>query len=302
MPLKNLSLPLLFLAIPVIVLACGFIFLASHHYHKDIQLGDERELKVTLSAGFGNVAIAKGASATILDAGVETSREEGLGNLIDYSVRDRIGYVSINTHTEMKTKATKRSVNFEGFNSETWNINLTDAVPISFDISLGLGKGEFDFSGMHVKDLKISAGASSVWMTFERPNKSVIEDLTIESGLSKFNAEGLCNANFNHMKFEGGVGSYVLDFGGKLTKEVDVDIDVGLGSLTVRIPDDIGARIIYEKSWIAHIDLSRDFRIAGEQLLQFKLQDRGGKDEHQNRRGTRQREHREGMTFHLPYR
>ena len=45
----------------------------------------------------------------------------------------------------------------------------------------------------------------------------------------------------------------------KLTKEVDVDIDVGLGSLTVKIPEEIGARIIYEKSWIAHIDLTRDF-------------------------------------------
>jgi hypothetical protein len=259
MPLKHLSFPLLFLSIPAILLVSGFVFLASHHYHKDIALGDERELKVTLSAGFGNVAIAKGESATILDAGVETSREQGVSDLIDYSVRDRIGYVSINTHTDAKLNSHKRSVNFEGFNSEAWNINLTDAVPISFDISLGLGKGEFDFSGMKVKDLKISAGASSVWMTFERPNKSTIEDLTIESGLSKFNAEGLCNSNFNHMKFEGGVGSYVLDFGGKLTKEVDVDIDVGLGSLTVRIPEDVGARIIYEKSWIAHIDLARDF-------------------------------------------
>jgi uncharacterized protein DUF2154 len=256
---KNSSLPLLFLSIPVIILASGFVFFASHHYHKEVPLGDERELKVTLSAGFGNVAIAKGATSAILDAGIETNRETDLGQLIDYSVRDRVGYLSINANNDAKTKSHKHSVNFEGFGSESWNLNLTDAVPISFDISLGLGRGDFDFSGMRVKDLRISAGASSVWMTFERPNKSVIEDLTIESGLSKFSAEGLCNANFNHMKFEGGVGSYVLDFGGKLTKEVDVDIDVGLGSLTVKIPEEIGARIIYEKSWIAHIDLTRDF-------------------------------------------
>ena len=259
MPPRTPSILLVLPFIAVIFLVCGFVFLASHHYHKEVPLANERELKVTLSAGFGNVGIARGESATILDADVESSRETALDDLIDYSIRDRIGYVSVNTNPDGGTKSHRHTVNFEGFNSEALKIRLTDAVPISFDISLGLGKGEFDFTGLRVKDLKISAGASSVWMTFEKPNKSVIEDLTIESGLSKFNAEGLCNANFNHMKFEGGVGSYLLDFGGKLAKEVDVDIEVGLGSLTIRIPEEIGARIIYEKSWIAHIDLNRDF-------------------------------------------
>lgn len=249
----------MFLSFAAIILASGFSFLASHRYHREVPLANERELKVTLSAGFGAVAIARGASSTILDAEVESSREGDVSDLIDYSVRDRIGYVCVSTNSNVKTRSHKHTVNFEGFTTDAWKIRLTDAVPISFDISLGLGKGEFDFTNLHVKDLKISAGASSVWMTFEKPNKSVIEDLTIESGLSKFSAEGLCNANFNHMKFEGGVGTYVLDFGGKLTKEVDVDIDVGLGSLRVRIPREIGARIIYEESWIAHIDLDPDF-------------------------------------------
>ena len=83
--------------------------------------------------------------------------------------------------------------------------------------------------------------------------------MNLESGLSKFRAQGLCNANFNHLKFEGGVGSYVLDFGGTLKKEADVDIEVGLGSLTVIIPENIGAKISYEKSLVAHIDLASDF-------------------------------------------
>jgi hypothetical protein len=233
--------------------------MSSHYYRKEVPLGNERELKVTISAGFGHVALARGSSSTILNAEVETDRENEPAGLFGYAVRDRVGYVTVNGTADEKNRSHKHNVNFEGFNSENWKIRLTDAVPISFDISLGLGKGEFDFTGLLVKDLKLSAGASSAWVTFDKPNKSVIEDLTIESGLSKFHADGLCNANFNHMKFEGGVGSYSLDFGGTLSKEVDVDIDVGLGSLVVKIPEDIGARIIYEKSWIAHIDLDRDF-------------------------------------------
>ena len=259
MPAMNRTIPILLSSVAGIGLLSGFAFFASHRYHKEVPKSEEKELKVTLSAGFGDVAVARGTRSAVLDADIESEKGIDPDNFIEYAIRDRIGYVTINTNAEHGSKQGKRSINFEGFNSDSWKVRLTDAVPISFDISLGLGKGMFDLTGLRVKDLKISAGASSVWLAFGSPNKTVIEDLTLESGLCKFSAEGLCNANFNHMKFEGGVGSYLLDFGGKLNKEVDVDIEVGLGSLTVRIPESVGARIIYEKSWIAHIDLDPDF-------------------------------------------
>ena len=55
------------------------------------------------------------------------------------------------------------------------------------------------------------------------------------------------------------MGSYWLDFSGKLDREVDVNIEVGVGSLTLVIPDNVGAKINYEKNFISHIELARDF-------------------------------------------
>ncbi|HYQ87858.1 MAG TPA: hypothetical protein VES59_11500 [Bacteroidota bacterium] len=259
MPAMNRTFPILLSSVVGVGLLSGFAYFASHRYHKEVPRSVEKELKVTLSAGFGDVAVARGTRSAVLDADIESEKGIDVDNFVEYAVRDHIGYVTINTHPTARLGPGKHSVSFEGFHSDTWKIRLTDDIPISFDINLGLGKGMFDMTGLRVKDLKISAGASSVWLAFGSPNKTVIEDLTLESGLCKFSAEGLCNANFNHMKFEGGVGSYLLDFGGMLSKEVDVDIQVGLGSLTVRIPGSVGARIIYEKSWIAHIDLDPDF-------------------------------------------
>ena len=40
---------------------------------------------------------------------------------------------------------------------------------------------------------------------------------------------------------------------------MDVDAEVGLGGLTIVIPSNIGARIIYEKNWICDLDIDRDF-------------------------------------------
>jgi len=253
---KRISV-LVILAVSLVV--TGFAIVLSNRYHKKIQLTHEEELKVTLEAGFGKLTVSRGDSRVLLEANVDTDDERDLTECIDYTIRDNIGYLNLSTDKgETHTRSRKKEYSFD-MESSSWAMRFTDAVPISFDVEIGLGKGDLDLTGLNVKDLNLSAGASSVSLRFNQPNKSVIEELTIESGLSKFRAEGLCNANFNHLKFEGGVGDYSLDFGGSLKREVDVDIEVGLGSLTVTIPKQIGTKVIYDESFIAHINLDRDF-------------------------------------------
>lgn len=248
----------------VLLISTGFIhFKASNKYHKEVPLTNEKELKVTLDAGFGNISVSRGQASRILDTDVDASLSSDISQYINYSARDHIGYLNVNT-TEECDKAEsnhrkKGSIHINGLESSIWDMRFTDAIPISFEMEIGLGKGNLDLTGLQVKDLTLSAGASSVSLKFDTPNKSVIEDMTIESGLSKFTGTGLCNANFNNFKFEGGVGSYWLDFSGKLDREVDVNIEVGVGSLTVVIPDNVGAKITYEKNFISHIELARDF-------------------------------------------
>jgi hypothetical protein len=235
----------------------GFIFTSSNKYRKEISLSGERELKATLEAGFAKLNISRGRSASLFNADITTEQTNDLSRFIEYSVRDNIGY--LNLTTDEKTNKKHGSFHISSFESSTWNTLFTDAVPISFDIELGLGEGDFDFTGLSVKDLNLSAGASKVKLRFDKPNKSTIEDLNIEAGLSKFECKGLSNANFNHMKFEGGVGTYTLDFTGALTKEADVDIEVGLGSLTIILPENIGAKVLYEKNIMSHLDIDKDF-------------------------------------------
>ncbi|MBI4546357.1 MAG: hypothetical protein HY707_00130 [Ignavibacteriae bacterium] len=241
------------------LLLTGFAVVFSYHYHKKIPLTNEEELKVTVDAGFGKLFVARGEPRVLLEANVDTDNETDLTEYIEYDIRDRIGYLSLSTdEEEVHSHKKKKKYSFD-IKSSSWTMQFTDAVPISFDIELGLGKGDLDLTGLNVKDLNLSAGASSVLLKFDQPNKSVIEELTIASGLSRFRAEGLCNANFNRLRFEGGVGDYSLDFGGSLKREVDVDIEVGLGSLTITIPKQIGTRVMYNKSFISHITLDRDF-------------------------------------------
>jgi hypothetical protein len=259
------------LAVVSILLLVGFLYRSVSRHHKDIPLNGEKKLIVNLDAGFGEVNLASSHSDRLLDLDVDADLPNDLNKYVDYSSRDDVGHLSISTNDvfnerdnddedEDNHKHRSHGFHFSGFENNRWDIRLTDAIPIGFDIELGMGKGDFDFTDLTVNDLKLSTGASSVTVRFDKLNKGTIDNMTIESGVSKFRGEGLCNANFRRFKFEGGVGGYTLDFsGGPLKREVDVDIQVGLGSVTVTIPKDVGAKIIYEKSIIAHIDVPSDF-------------------------------------------
>ncbi len=253
-------------ALAVCCFTTGFIYFGGYKFHKDVQLSNEKEVKVTLESGFGTVIVSRGNTSTVFDADIDVDKNLDFSDCIEYSKRERVGFLNVNTNENVRglPEGRKHGFHISGLESSTWDMRFTDAIPLSFDVELGLGRGQLDLTGLTVKDLTISAGASSFNLKFDKPNKGVIDDLSIESGVSKFKGENLCNANFNHLKFEGGVGSYSLDFGGKLDREVDVDIEVGLGTLTVTVPDHIGAKIIYEKNFIAHIDLADDFSQQGD--------------------------------------
>lgn len=234
------------------------LFLDDKRYQKETPYSNEKELKVNIGSAFGKLVIGKCDDENVFS--YDILRDPKLGdptNQVKYSIIDRIGYLEIPISDREESK--KKSFHIGSIESEKWILDFTGRIPISMDIQLGAGKGNFDFTGLKLKDLDISTGASSVTIMFNKLNQQTIENLNIETGVSKFKAYNLSNANFNKLKFSGGIGSYELDFSGELNKEVDVDIEIGLGSITILIPKYVGAKVYYEKNWVSNIDLDNDF-------------------------------------------
>jgi len=230
---------------------------------KEIGRTTEKELNVVLSSSFGTVILNRGESGKVVAA--EAGDQSMASRMqFDYSIRNRVGYLEATLGDVNKDEEGKHSFSMKGFDRGKWYLKFSDAVPISFDIQLGVGRGDFNLTGLQIKDFSLSSGASDVTLAFDDPNTTTIDNLTIESGLSKFDGRNLGNAHFKHFRFQGGVGSYTLDFSGDLTTEVDVDLEVGLGVLTIYIPRAAGARILYEKSWASRIDCDRDFEPTDE--------------------------------------
>jgi hypothetical protein len=224
--------------------------------HREFSRTHEKEVRVILDISFGSITIERGESDKI--AVVDYDEEES--NMQKLYISYDISHESGTLHIKLK-----ESTHFWGDDEDSkghrnhLNIKLSDTVPISFEIELGAGKGEINLTDLQVKEFNISTGASSVTMKCGKPNPISADDISIESGVSKFTAMDLGNLNFRNLKFSGGVGSYKLDFNGKFRQSAEVQIEVGLGSINVYVPKSIPAKLVYDDNWLSSFSLDDDF-------------------------------------------
>ncbi len=233
---------------------------------REVTRTNEKEVKVYLNSTFGSVNLEKGEPGKIVEVFYRRKDKDNEPELdFNYSIRRNVGELRIEMNPEGATVVNSRNgdvnvhLNHVNLKPDEWYIRLTDELPLSIEAELGAGKSDFDFSGLEIEDLTISTGASSSKMRFDDKNKGEIDHLSIETGVSKFVAENLNNANFRKMTFEGGVGSYYLDFGGDLNRTVDVTVNVGLGAITVVVPKKTGVRVKYEDSWLSNFTIDDEF-------------------------------------------
>ena len=70
-----------------------------------------------------------------------------------------------------------------------------------------------------------------------------MSSLRYETGASTVELLNLANANFASMNFRSGAGTYTLDFGGTLQRDADVDVESGLSTLTIVVPQGTAAEV-----------------------------------------------------------
>jgi hypothetical protein len=126
----------------------------------------------------------------------------------------------------------------------TWELGLTNAMPLDLTIEGGASENIFDLSGLQLTNLKITQGASDTTIRFDIPNPSIIEDFSFTTGASSAKIFGLGNANFRTMTLSGGAGNYTLDFTGTLLQDTRVNIKAGISNITIIIPAEMRATVI----------------------------------------------------------
>ncbi len=217
---------------------------------KKIELTEEDRLSVRMDIGAATIDLKKNDTGDILNAEVEYDPDE-LWVDIDYRKSKDRGRLQLESRTKDKHIHLDEEDNY-------WNLEFTDRIPISFEIDIGACEADFDFTGLKIDQLDMDLGASSIEVDFRKPNPQRISEISVDVGASSLEIIGLGNANFEELSFDGGVGDFTLDFSGEFKHRAYVDIDVGLGSLTILIPKDAGVQIRSESSFLSSFDIDED--------------------------------------------
>jgi hypothetical protein len=235
--------------IPYIVSALLFVLFLPPLNAQDgnvtkVSLGNVREIVVDIDGGFGSLYLKRDSNAALftLREKKHADNDEDYTSSTDYYIEDGIGYLTVDLTGNDDGDMNALACLMQGQDSRVWYATISDRIPIRFDITLGAGKASIDLTGIHVREFSLDAGAGSVRINVDKANREEIRTVSITAGVGSVTTRNLGNLRFRSLDFEGGVGTYKLDCSGALTKKTSIRTDVGIGSLTLILPEGVGAK------------------------------------------------------------
>lgn len=144
-----------------------------------------------------------------------------------------------------------------------WELQLGDH-PIDLEINAGAYQGDIDLTGVPVTKLSVNDGASQGKISFDELNPVEMSTLHYKTGASQVDILGLANANVENIYFDAGPGSYTLDFSGDIQRDIDVEINYGLGDLKVIIPKGIPVFVTVDGG-LNNVELRGTWNVSGNE-------------------------------------
>jgi len=212
----------------------------------DIAADGARTVDVSLEFGAGKLDLT-GADIERVVQGKLILDPEWYSHSSRYKVSGTRGRLSLSSEQEKRGQIDT--------DKNQWDLTLSTRYPLSLEMELGACAATLDFGGIPVEEFDMDVGAAACHLAFSEPNPVRPDQMNIQAGASSLKTEFLGNANFRDFNFEGGVGSFDLDFRGKYAGKSYVDIEVGLGSADITLPKDVALRIeADDDGWLSSVD------------------------------------------------
>jgi hypothetical protein len=129
---------------------------------------------------------------------------------------------------------------------EEWDLRLSPEVSFSLDVNLGAGVATIDLTGLEVQDLRVDAGASQTTVIFPQEGDF---SARVGGGVGQLALEiprqmaarirvdrGLGPLDISRRFDKAGDDLYLTDDWQTNENRVDLEVDIGVGLVTVREP------------------------------------------------------------------
>jgi len=203
------------------------------------QLHGETRLNVQVEYGAGRFRLAPGADGELYRVAMRYDEDKFIpvrvfdaeSGTLRVGVRGRDGVrISLNDSRR-------------GDDPPFLQLGLSPDIPLALDLELGAVESDLELGGLALQDVHLETGASATRLRFSRPNPVACTSLELRAGAAEFEARQLANANCARISFDGGVGRVVMDFTGTWRQSMEAELNVGFGSLDLRLPRDVGVEV-----------------------------------------------------------
>lgn len=150
-------------------------------------------------------------------------------------------------------ESTRRNMRVSGRQAGELDLELARGVPMNLELEFGAVKADIDLGGLSLTDLELGTGASESVVDISEPNPVSMRAARFAAGAAEFTALHLGNLNAEEIELDAGVGSLTLSFDGRWQQDAHVSIDMGLGSLELRVPEGLGVRL-HKDSFLTSLD------------------------------------------------
>ncbi len=243
----------------IAILSCSAILVAplAAGENREILTFDERlpdgirRMEIDIEFGFGEILLERGNPAKAVTGYIQYDPETIRPGTKFYT-EGKSAYFSLVTET--RHNAMRFDLIKDDMGSPESELYFTTAIPLDINFSCGLGKAELDFGNLQLEDLNIDNGLGETDFDFSTPNRASLRRISVDNGLGELTATNLSNANTDRLYFDCGLGSANLDFSGEDLHEMFVDISIGLGSVTLGIPEGYALELDAEENFLSSVD------------------------------------------------
>jgi len=196
------------------------------------QLEDEDEVRVQVQYGAGEFSVRSMDAGLLYRMSLEydEDRYEPVAEYEDHTLQ--VGIESIRNGFGRRNRDGGRL-----------DLELARGVPMDLDLEFGAVRAEVDLGGLALTGLELSTGASESAIDVSEPSTASMEVARFEVGAAEFEARRLGNLNAARIEVDAGVGSITLWLDGEWRQDARVGIDMGLGSLELRVPEGLGLEL-----------------------------------------------------------
>lgn len=151
-------------------------------------------------------------------------------------------------------------------NNFLMELNPDPNVPVALNLHLGYGSARLDLSDLDVKSLNIVGGNSDIILAYKKSNRSVMQSMHINGGMSQIIIRNLEFARAEDIDIKNGMGQTKIILGSSMRQKSRMKLEVGAGSCLLLVSENVPVKIKLSSGFFSSVEIPDDFVETGENI------------------------------------